>query len=681
MGRQQREQSQRSGRSSAPVSLTDALFNQALLHFKANRLSEALGLFQQVLAVDPRHTGSLTHLASIALRIGHSEDAIKLSLQTIALTPDNAGAHRTLADAFAITRRFAEAEKHYERTLALRPDATGFANLATIYMSSNDMDRALQTATSGLKHEETPKLKAMFVNCVRRGASIPNDDALAFLVRAISEPWQRPGNLARASVALLKRDTLLAAAMERAEKIWPARTSLLDLYGQGGLPVISGNRLLRVLLENTQFADVALERLLTLTRSALLEAATTGKGTIPAGDDVLAFVCALAQQCFTNDYVFACSSDEVDTARMLGEQLGQSTQDPLTLAIVAAFQPLHTLEACETLQNLSWPSPVESLFKQQVREPAAIHAVRGSIPQLTPIDDQVSTLVRQQYEENPYPRWVKTAPDTAPESLDRLMQSRAPDAPYRPLGKADTVDVLIAGCGTGQQVVEIATSILNARVTAVDLSLSSLSYAKYRTDALGLSDIEYGQADILELPALGRRFDYIVCSGVLHHMNDPLEGWRRLLSMLRPNGLMRIALYSEAARTDFVAAQNLIAARGYGASANDIRMARQEIMGLDDSSPAKGVTGSGDFFGTSSCRDLLFHVQEQRFTLPRIKAFLNQHELEFLGFLLRAERRREYLEIFPQDKGGIDLDNWHAFEGGHPAFFRGMYQFHVQKRA
>jgi hypothetical protein len=172
-----------------------------------------------------------------------------------------------------------------------------------------------------------------------------------------------------------------------------------------------------------------------------------------------------------------------------------------------------------------------------------------------------------------------------------------------------------------------------------------------------------------------------VCSGVLHHMKDPLQGWRTLLSMLRPNGLMRIALYSETARTDFVAAQNMIAARGYGTSADDIRRARQEIMALDDTSPAKTVTGSGDFFGTSSCRDLLFHVQEERFTLPRIAEFLDQHDLQFLGFTLRAEPRNGYLVEFPDDRAGVNLENWHLFELRHPALFRGMYQFHIQKRS
>ena len=65
------------------------------------------------------------------------------------------------------------------------------------------------------------------------------------------------------------------------------------------------------------------------------------------------------------------------------------------------------------------------------------------------------------------------------------------------------------------------------------------------TDALGLP-VSYGQADILELGRLGRTFDVVDVGGVLHHMAEPLTGWRVLVSLLRPGGLMRVALYSTA---------------------------------------------------------------------------------------------------------------------------------------
>ncbi len=216
--------------------------------------------------------------------------------------------------------------------------------------------------------------------------------------------------------------------------------------------------------------------------------------------------------------------------------------------------------------------------------------------------------------------------------IDARLRSDFPHARYRPIGRTDRLDVLIAGCGTGQQAVQTARRYAGARVLAVDLSLASLCYAKYRTDALGLDNIEYGQADILKLASLDRDFDLIACSGVLHHLADPLEGWRVLLSILRPNGIMHIALYSEIARANVVAARDFIATRGYRANVDDIRRCRQDILALDEASPARAIVRSGDFYTTSNCRDLLFHVQEHRFTLPQIKNFLADNGLALLGF-------------------------------------------------
>ncbi len=67
----------------------------------------------------------------------------------------------------------------------------------------------------------------------------------------------------------------------------------------------------------------------------------------------------------------------------------------------------------------------------------------------------------------------------------------------------------------------------------------------------------------MELGSIGRTFDFIDVSGVLHHMADPWQGWRVLLSLLRPGSTMQVGLYSELARQHVVAARKLIAERGY----------------------------------------------------------------------------------------------------------------------
>ncbi len=266
-------------------------------------------------------------------------------------------------------------------------------------------------------------------------------------------------------------------------------------------------------------------------------------------------------------------------------------------------------------------------------------------------------------------------------TVDRHFRTRVRSPSFRELGKASDVDILIAGCGTGQHPVETAQKFSGSRVLAVDLSLASLAYAQRKTRAAGLTNLDYAQADILKLGSIGRTFDVIEASGVLHHMADPMAGWRVLLSLLRPGGLMHVGFYSELARADIVAARSFIAERGYGRSAQDIRRCRQELlMTMNDSRPYKNILGFSDFFSTSGCRDLLFHVQENRLTLPAIKAFLSENNLEFLGFELTPQKAEAFRRSFSADGAFTDLDLWHIFETENPATFSGMYQFWIQKR-
>ena len=111
-------------------------------------------------------------------------------------------------------------------------------------------------------------------------------------------------------------------------------------------------------------------------------------------------------------------------------------------------------------------------------------------------------------------------------------------------------------------------------------------------------------------------------------MADPLEGWRILLTLLRPGGLMHLGLYSETGRNDVVAARSFIAERKFGSTPAEIRRCRQELL----KTPLASVTRFTDFFSTSECRDLLFHVQEARMNIPAINTVVGKHRLKFLGF-------------------------------------------------
>jgi hypothetical protein len=128
-----------------------------------------------------------------------------------------------------------------------------------------------------------------------------------------------------------------------------------------------------------------------------------------------------------------------------------------------------------------------------------------------------------------------------------------------------------------------------------------------------------------------------------------------------------------------VAARRFIAQRGYRGTAADIRRCRQELM-ADKPANLPDLAELSDFFSTSACRDLLFHVAERRLTLPEIEAFLAAEHLALVGFQVDAHVGERYRRTFPADAAMTDLTNWHAFERQHPYAFSGMYIFWVRRR-
>jgi SAM-dependent methyltransferase len=263
--------------------------------------------------------------------------------------------------------------------------------------------------------------------------------------------------------------------------------------------------------------------------------------------------------------------------------------------------------------------------------------------------------------------------------LNNELRRMFPRARFTPMQDDGQPEMLIAGCGTGSQPILTIQRFRGVRVLAVDLSLNSIGYAIRKTLELGITNIEYAQADILELGEITRTFDIIACVGVLHHLADPLKGWRTLLSRLRPGGFMQLGFYSQLARRRVVKAREFIAARGYASTPDDIRRFRRDLAVGDAGVELQWLSRFPDFYSTSECRDLVFHVQEHRLTLDQIDSFLCESGLHFIGFELDPIPLHHYLMRFPGDPAGTNLRNWARYETDNPDTFAGMYQFWIQK--
>jgi 2-polyprenyl-3-methyl-5-hydroxy-6-metoxy-1,4-benzoquinol methylase len=436
--------------------------------------------------------------------------------------------------------------------------------------------------------------------------------------------------------------------------------------------------------ETTPESTIQFQRFLTCARHALLE--TSSKEEAPDDSDVAAlrFYVALSRQCFVNEYIFACDDPELTAATAARTKLlalldANALVPPILVLAVAAYFPLYTLHGAGRLLAANVRSPVEEVLRQQIREPLEEQALRASVECLTSISGGVSEEVRNQYEQNPYPRWVKLPMNHEALPFNDELRQALPFAQFLSMPDDSAPELLVAGCGTGSQSILVAQRFRGVRVLAIDLSLSSISYAKRKTQELGVTNIEYAQADILRLADFARKFDIIESRGVLHHLADPFLGWRILLSRLRPGGFMALGFYSEIARRHVVTARELIAGRGYAGTPDDIRRFREELTAKDLSGELQWLSRQSDFYSTSACRDLLFHVQEHRLTLGQIESFLTESGLQFIGFELDPRALHQYRARFTDDPSGTNLRNWTRFEAENPDTFVGMYQFWIQK--
>ena len=149
------------------------------------------------------------------------------------------------------------------------------------------------------------------------------------------------------------------------------------------------------------------------------------------------------------------------------------------------------------------------------------------------------------------------------------------------------------------------------------------------------------------------------------------------MDLLKPGGLMKIGLYSELARQNIVRVREEMALFRVGTSESDIRGFRGSLVESDDEN-YQLLGKSDDFFSLSALRDLIFHVQEHQFTLPKIKNCLNELGLKFCGFENKDIVTR-FTEFHGEGSDVYDLTLWHDFELSSPHTFKGMYQFWCQK--
>ena len=604
---------------------------------------------------------------------GNSEAAIDSYKQAIKLKPNYADAYYNMGNALKIKHDFEAAIDSYKQALKIKPDyAEAYYNMGNALKSMGDVEAAIESYVQAvlIKPDYVDAYNNMSIAMDRMVFTKPNA-ALRDVITSMlnSKNYVRPRDISMAAISLLKFE--------------PAITELFKKHSAGevmqSLERLTSNLsevpLLCQLMNVCPLNDSKLEIALQDVRLALLLSVSE----ISNCPGVLRFQSALALQCFTNEYVY--SQNDKETKALVALEV--FVEETLLKGKQPRSQFILCLASYKALYHYKWSNllnltaPIEDVFTRQVLEPKQESCLKLDIPALQDITDKVSSEVMGQYEANPYPRWISVGLRLDPAPISKVTKDIRLKLFDKKINDVEAPNILIAGCGTGQHSICTASRFKNAKVLAVDLSLSSLAYAKRKTEELGVQNLEYMQADILDLGRLGRTFDIIESAGVLHHMGDPMAGWRVLVDCLELGGLINIGLYSELARQNIVAIREEISQSGIGSSDLAMKSFRSEIINSNEERH-KSTRSSSDLYSLSSFRDLLFHVQEHRFTIPQIQKCLDALGLKFCGF--EADRIvRDFRLTNTGADDPYDLGKWHSYEESNPSSFGGMYQFWCQK--
>jgi ubiquinone/menaquinone biosynthesis C-methylase UbiE/Tfp pilus assembly protein PilF len=674
-------------------------------YYKLGKLDMASALFTRGCALRPDDPDNYKGRAECLVIAGKTDESIEYYSMALSLAPEEERIRTGFGHALMSLKRFEEAAKIFEDGLKIKDSAENNNNVGVLLCETKYYKQAIVFMKKAV--EKDPKNKNFRINLAKayfrsekyNDAFFTLYDALkrdpdsAFLKSQLSAMGR---HLAFPSFSQELKDALTACLKidniehQNLSVVW-LRLFLMDtayseihkltkLYNYEDFKEKADLESVCTLLSD-DFCSNALrliynqavdyEIFLSNLRRRILEFYTSGeaqKASPKTLKTIFKILCALAENGFVHEYAAADTQEEIQALDQIRKEIAQESHPSAAaarIALLGAYTPLYKEEEGIIARARALPTTDlhpfwKSLLALQIEEPLEERRLRETIPALGRLSNEVSLKVREQYEENPYPRW-------------RYANAQVDEAKSYHFKKP--YQILIAGCGTGKQVIQERFMYPAAHITAVDLSLSSICYAKRKIEELGVDRVEFMHADILELGQLDKTFDFVMCSGVLHHMQEPEAGLKVLLSLLKPKGIMNIGLYSEVARQTVVKLRNLVAEKGWKPDREGIQAFRAYINALPPDDHLRYVTRWRDYYSMSMVRDLIFHVQEHRYTFLQLDEMFKRHGLAFLDFsFIFPDVLADFLRKHPGPENYRNFSLWDAFERKRPEAFASMYQ-------
>ena len=649
----------------------EANFNLALSLQKNKQLKESVLRYRNAISLKPDYYDANNNLGTALKELGNIEESNKFYRNAISIDPNKVEAYNNLGNSLRENNEYKDAIINLKKAILINSKyAPAFNNLGLALKETGDYQEAEKVLRKAiLLNPNSFEAKLNWCDLMNGIIFFKPMPEINILICNLldSRNIVRARKLAKTSISLIKNDPIFLDISKRILKNPISINNIVD-------DICKLSLLVKFMVQST-ITDIQIENLLKTIRHEILKNILE----IKKNNNLKKFITSLSQHCFLNEYLYGETPDERNILNRLEISIEKNLAnninlDIIELACLASYRPLKNYKWIDKISN---NPEYDEILQIQIFDLKKEQELSKNIPTLNKIKDPISSKVMDQYEANPYPRWFSLSKFLNSKSIKEMTNDLNLKIVDKQIHTVDKPKILIAGCGTGQHSIETASRFKDCEVLAIDLSLPSLSYAKRMSEKFSIDNIKYMQADILDLNMLNSKFDIIESVGVLHHMLDPIVGWKILVDNLNSGGLIKIGLYSKYARKHISNIRNEILGPKQGYNNYELIEYRNNLIKSNLEYNSK-IFLSSDFYSLSEFRDLLFHVQEHTFTLEEIIKHLETMNLNFCGFendrplRLYKKEHIEYDNLY-------NLNLWRDFEIKNPDIFTGMYQFWCQK--
>ena len=444
------------------------------------------------------------------------------------------------------------------------------------------------------------------------------------------------------------------------------KLSLIDLD-------IINEKLFQLIIKKCLITDLNLEFYLTKIRKKLL------KKFLSNTDNqffmkIYKFLIVFAEQKFFCEFIYHVTDEEKKLLKKLENKIKKKDDIcELSILLISLYKPLNKCNYLhkKLVNYISKSNEFKEFLKYVFHDPHTDKQASISMKSMSNFSNKTSLLMKRQYEENPFPRWRFTLRPIKGNDINEFTNRYSDTFFKKP-------EILIAGCGTGQQAMAWS-AYKDSKIYAVDLSSESLAYAIRKAKEKNIKNINFYHLDLLDLELLNKKFDIIISTGCLHHMEKPEDGLESLVNVLKPQGLIYLGLYSKRARSEIEWTRKYIQKRKIDVTEDNMRSFRIKILNSKNKK-LQSIRGLLDFFSLSNFRDLLFNYTEHTYDFIKIKELLESKKLNFIAFNeMNPNVKNSFKNHFPNENDEVNLELWDKFEKIYPKTFLGMYKFWVKK--